>query len=126
MRNNRLATARVAAVAAFGIAFATFIGSGTAQSAPADCVVQWDPFNATATCHDIDAPPGREYVLIVDCWGLHGIPNAFPLYAIGPYSQSSSSFVPTSQTTGGCGTNWGAPSLNVGVITNAHVEIYRQ
>ncbi|PTR30563.1 hypothetical protein C8K36_102414 [Rhodococcus sp. OK519] len=125
MRNTLLATARVTAVVVSGLACATFIGSGAAQADPADCGVRWDPFNATATCHDIDAPPGREYVLIVDCWGLHGIPNAFPFYAIGPYTQSSRSFVPTGEAAGACGTNWGAPSLNAGVITNAHVEIYR-
>ncbi|MFC4604395.1 hypothetical protein [Rhodococcus kronopolitis] len=125
MRNTVLVAARVTAVAATGFAFATLIGSGTAQADPAECGVQWNAFNATATCHDTDAPAGREYALIVDCWGLHGIPNAFPLYAIGPYSQSSPSIAPTGQAMGNCGTNWGAPSMNVGVITNARVEIYR-
>ncbi|CAM2890284.1 Secreted protein [Prescottella defluvii] len=125
MRIALLAAARVTAVAVSGLAFATVVGSGTAQADPAPCVVQWDPFNASATCQDTGASPGREYVLVVDCWGLHGIPNAFPLYAIGPYSQSSRSFAPTGRETGACGTNWGAPSFNLGVITGAHVETYR-
>jgi len=126
LRGTILAAARVTAAVVSGLAFAATIGSGTAQADSQDCVIQRDAFSATATCHDTDAPPGREYALIVDCWGLHGIPNAFPFYAIGPFSQSSRSFVPTGQATGACSTNWGAPSLNAGVITNAHVEIYRQ
>lgn len=126
MRDTILAAARVATVAVSGLAFATIIGSGTAQADPQDCAIGRDAFSATATCNDTDAPPGREYVLITECWGLHGIPNAFPFYSIGPYSQSTRSFVPTGRDTGGCGTSWGAPSWNVGVITDAHVEIYRQ
>ncbi|MFD6896423.1 hypothetical protein ACFWB0_17960 [Rhodococcus sp. NPDC060086] len=125
MKSAICSAARVTAIVS-GLAFAAIIGSGTAQAAPQDCAIQQDPFNATVTCHDADAPPGREYALIVDCWGLHGIPNAFPLYAIGPYSQSSPSFAPTGQASGTCGTNWGVPSYNLGVITGAHVDIYRQ
>ncbi|MFD4466669.1 hypothetical protein ACFWPA_00065 [Rhodococcus sp. NPDC058505] len=125
MGSTLLAAARATAVAVSGLAFVGVVGSGTAQADPAPCVVQWDAFTAAATCHDTGAPPGREYALVVDCWGLHGIPNAFPLYAIGPYSQSSPSFAPTGQATGACGTNWGAPSMNLGVITGAHVATYR-
>lgn len=126
MRRTIIAAARVSAVAVSGLAFATVIGSGTAHAGPQDCAIQRDAFSAAATCHDTDAPPGREYVLVVDCWGLHGIPNAFPFYAVGPYSSSTRSFVPTDQASGNCSTNWGAPALNVGVVTDAHVEIYRQ
>lgn len=125
MKSTIRSTARITAIVS-GLAFATIVGSSTAHADPQDCTIQRDAFNATATCHDADAPPGREYALIVDCWGLHGIPNAFPLYAVGPYSQSSPSFVPTGQASGTCGTNWGAPSYNLGVITGAHVDVYRQ
>ncbi|MCJ0903655.1 hypothetical protein [Rhodococcus sp. ARC_M6] len=125
MRSTVIGATRTATVVS-GLAFAAIVGSGTAQADAQDCVIQRDVFSAAATCHDADASPGREYVLIVECWGVHGIPNAFPLYAIGPYSQSSRSFVPTGQGAGGCSTNWGAPSLNAGVIVNARVEIYRQ
>ncbi|MFE7417620.1 hypothetical protein [Rhodococcus sp. NPDC057529] len=126
MRSATIAATRITTAAVSGLAFAAIIGSGTAQAALQDCVIQRDAFSATATCHDTDAPPGREYALIVDCWGLHGIPNAFPFYAIGPFSQSSRSFATTGQATGSCSTNWGAPSLDAGVVTDAHVEIYRQ
>ena len=126
MKRAIVAAARVTAALVSGLAVAAIIGSGTAHADPQACVIQRDAFSATATCHDTGAPAGREYALIVDCWGLHGIPNAFPFYAVGPFSQSTRSFVPTGQAIGACGTNWGAPSLNVGVITNAHVEIYRQ
>ncbi|MFE4502375.1 hypothetical protein ACFRFQ_21195 [Rhodococcus sp. NPDC056743] len=126
MRRRIVGAARVTATVVSGLALAATIGSGTAQADPQDCVVERNVFSAMATCHDTDAPPGREYALIVDCWGIHGIPNAFPFYAIGPYSQSSPSFVPTGRGTGGCSTNWGVPSLNVGVVTNAHVQVYRQ
>lgn len=126
MTNKIFAAARVMTAVVSGVAFAAIIGSGTAGADPGDCVIQRDLFGATAACHDAAAPAGREYVLVVDCWGLHGIPNAFPLYAIGPYSQSSRSFAPTGGSEGGCSTNWGAPTLNAGVITNAHVEIYRR
>jgi uncharacterized oxidoreductase len=47
-----------------------------------------DYFSAAVTCHDTGAPPRREYNLSIECWGLHGIPNAFPFYATGPYSAS--------------------------------------
>ena len=137
MRTTSIA-ARITGTVVAGLAVAAFIGTGAAQAGgqpivqpvaqagPQNCTVHWDAFSATANCDDTGAPAGREYALIVDCWGLHGIPNAFPLYAVGPYSQTSRSFGPTGQATGGCSTNWGAPTLNAGVITNAHVEIYRQ
>lgn len=55
------------------------------------------------TCHDVDAPAGREYALIVDCFGLAGIPNAFPFMAFGPYGGSGNgSFSPSGQGTASC------------------------
>lgn len=126
MRSATIARARIAATVISGLVFASIIGSGTAQAAPQDCAVRWDALSASASCADTDAPPGREYMLIVECWGVHGIPNAFPFYAIGPYSQSTRSFVPTGGAAGGCSMSWGAPTLNAGLVTGAHVEIYRQ
>lgn len=126
MRSTISAVARVTTVVVSGLAFATIVGSGIAQAAPRDCTIQRDAFAASGTCHDNDAPPGREYFLSIDCWGLHGIPNAFPFYAVGPYTASTRSFLPTDRASANCSTSWGAPALNVGVVTNAHVEIYRQ
>ncbi|MEE3853129.1 hypothetical protein VZC37_22520 [Gordonia sp. LSe1-13] len=101
-------------------------GAGEAHAGVNDCDVRWNALGASAVCHDTGAPQGREYVLIVECWGLHGVPNRFPLYTVGPYTQSSRWFVPTGQASGNCSTSWGAPSFNAGVVTGAHVEIYRQ
>lgn len=102
------------------------VGAGNADARTDKCDVRWNALGASVTCHDTGAPPSREYVLIVECWGLHGIPNRFPLYAVGPYSQSSRWFVPTGRASGNCSSSWGAPSLNVGVVTGAHVGVYRQ
>ncbi|WP_232330385.1 hypothetical protein [Nocardia fusca] len=123
MKRTTAAAARVAAgaVTVSILGFATVIGSGTAQAAPQDCTVTRDLFGATAACHDLDAPAGREYALIVECFGLHGVPNAFPLMAIGPYQGSwSGSFPPTGQ---GAATCLGPTSI--GPATNAYVTIYR-
>ncbi|MEU5763936.1 hypothetical protein [Nocardia sp. NPDC047648] len=121
MSSTTIAAARVAAAAVSVLGFATVIGSGAAQAAPQDCVVTRDLFNATATCHDEDAPPGREYTLVVECVGLHGVPNAFPLMAIGPYRGSwSGSFSPSGQGTASC-----LGPTSIGTTTNAYVAIYR-
>ncbi|MCP2277769.1 hypothetical protein SAMN04244553_1774 [Nocardia amikacinitolerans] len=114
----RRTTAIVAATAVSG--FATVLGSGAAQAAPQDCAVTRDLVGATAKCHD-DGPPGREYALIVECFGLHGVPNAFPLMAIGPYQGSwSGSFGPSGQGTASC-----LGPMSIGTATNAYVTIYR-
>jgi hypothetical protein len=121
MSSTTIAAARVTAAAVSVLGFATVIGSGTAQAAPQDCVVTRDLFTATATCHDEDAPPGREYTLVVECVGLHGVPNAFPLMAIGPYRGSwSGSFSPSGQGTASC-----LGPTSIGTTTNAYVAIYR-
>ncbi|MFF2557496.1 hypothetical protein ACFVUS_41320 [Nocardia sp. NPDC058058] len=121
MRKSLVVTTRVMTTALIGVGFATAIGSGTAQAAPEDCQITRDLTGATATCHDVDAPAGREYALIVDCFGLHGIPNAFPLMAVGPYTGSwSGSFSPSGQGTSSCLGPW-----SVGTATGAHVAIYR-
>lgn len=121
MSSTTIAAARVTAAAVSVLGFATVIGSGTAQAAPQDCVVTRDLFTATATCHDEDAPPGREYTLVVECVGLHGVPNAFPLMAIGSYRGSwSGSFSPSGQGTASC-----LGPTSIGTTTNAYVAIYR-
>ncbi|MGY2061482.1 hypothetical protein ACW9HQ_41970 [Nocardia gipuzkoensis] len=122
MRSTTIAAARVTAAAVSVLGFTAVIGSGTAQAAPQDCVVTRDLFGATAACHDDDAPAGREYTLIVECVGLHGIPNAWPLMAIGPYRGSwGGSFAPSGQ---GAATCLGPSSI--GTATNAYVAIYRE
>ncbi|MET8797575.1 hypothetical protein ABZV91_14200 [Nocardia sp. NPDC004568] len=114
-------TARIAAAAALVSGFTAVLGAGAAHAAPQDCVVTRDLVGATATCHDGDAPAGREYALIVECFGLHGIPNAFPLMAIGPYQGSwSGSFAPSGQGSASC-----LGPMSIGTTTNAHVTIYR-
>ncbi|MFB7717838.1 MULTISPECIES: hypothetical protein [unclassified Nocardia] len=121
MRKSIVVSTRVLAAATVGLGFAAVIGSGTAQAAPQDCQITRDLTGATAICHDDDAPAGREYALIVDCFGLHGVPNAFPLMAIGPYSGSwSGSFSPSGQGTASC-----LGPYSVGTATGAHVAIYR-
>ncbi|WP_330179792.1 hypothetical protein OHB26_25580 [Nocardia sp. NBC_01503] len=122
MRTPLAATARVTTATLLGVGFAAVIGSGTAQAAPEDCTINRDLTGATATCHDVDAPAGREYALIVDCWGLHGVPNSFPLMAVGPYSGSwSGSFSPSGTGSASCVGPW-----SVGTATGAHVAIYRE
>lgn len=121
MRRTTTAAARIILAAASASAFATVLGSGTAQAAPQDCVTTRDLVSATATCHDNDAPVGREYALIVECFGLHGVPNAFPLMAIGPYQGSwSGSFSPSGHSTASC-----LGPMSIGTATNAYVKIYR-
>lgn len=120
MRTSVVA-ARVAIAALSSLGFAAMIGSGSAQAAPQDCTITRDLISATATCHDNGAPAGREYSLIVDCVGLHPVPNAFPLMAIGPYNGSwSGSFSPSGHGTASC-----LGPLSVGTATGAHAAIYR-
>ena len=120
MSRTTIFTAR-AVVGAIAVAgFATVLGSGVAQAAPQDCAVSRDLVGARATCHD-NGPAGREYTLIVECFGLHGVPNAFPLMAIGPYQGSwGGSFGPSGQSTASC-----LGPLSIGTATNAYVTIYR-
>ncbi len=103
------------------LGFAVVIGSGTARAAPQNCTVTLDLFGTTAGCHDVDMPVGTEYALIVECFGLHAVPNAFPILAIGPYQGSwSGPFPPSGQ---GAATCLGPTSI--GPATNAYVTIYR-
>ncbi|WP_280398492.1 hypothetical protein [Nocardia carnea] len=120
MRRTTMVAARIAIAAAVTSGFAAVLGAGPAQAAPQDCTVTRDLVSASATCHD-DGPPGREYALIVECFGLHPIPNAFPLVTIGPYQGSwSGSFGPSGHGTASC-----LGPLSVGTTTNAYVKIYR-
>ncbi|MGV9678129.1 hypothetical protein ACWDSJ_22865 [Nocardia sp. NPDC003482] len=113
-------TTAVAALAAAVAGFATVLAAGTAHAAPEDCTITRDLIGASATCHD-DGPAGREYALIVECWGLHGVPNAFPLMAFGPYQGSwSGSFGPSGQGSASC-----LGPTSIGTTTNAYVKIYR-
>ncbi|MFI5777479.1 hypothetical protein [Nocardia sp. NPDC051570] len=121
MRKMTTVAARVTVAAVSTLGLAAAIGSGTAQATPQDCVVTRDLISAKATCHDNDAPVGREYALIIECVGLHGIPNAFPFMDIGPYEGSwSGSFSPSGQGTASC-----LGPTSIGTATNAHVAIYR-
>ncbi|WP_290052560.1 hypothetical protein [Nocardia nova] len=121
MNRPTVVGARAIVAAAVVSGFATLLGSGVADAAPQDCAVSRDLFGATATCHD-DGPAGREYALIVECFGLHGIPGAFPLMAVGPYGGSwNGSFGPTGQGTASC-----LGPMSVGTATNAYVKIYRE
>ena len=126
MKRRILAAARVGTVIVSGLAFATIAGTGVADAAPQDCLIARNAFSATATCQDADAPAGREYTLVVDCWGLHFIPDRFPFAEVGPYSTGTRWFVPTGQATGNCSESWGGSPMSIGVVTGAHVEIYRQ
>ncbi|GGL01866.1 hypothetical protein [Nocardia jinanensis] len=119
MKETIVAAARVAAAGVSGLAFVAIVGSGAAQAAPQDCVVQRDLSGASATC---GPDGGSNYVLHVDCFGLYAS-GPFPLYGIGPYSALSYPFTPNGQRiTAGC-TGMG-PGV-VAVATNAYVEIYR-
>lgn len=121
MRRTTIAAARITIGAMSVLGAVAVIGSGTAHAAPQDCVVTRDLFGARAACHDTGAPVGREYTLVVECVGLHGVPNAFPLMAIGPYQGSwSGSFAPSGQGTATC-----MGPTSIGTATNAYVAIYR-
>ncbi|WP_245669416.1 hypothetical protein [Nocardia speluncae] len=120
MKRTTMVAARALVTAVAVSGFATVLGTGSAQAAPQDCAVTRDLVGASATCFD-DGPAGREYALIVECFGLHGVPNAFPLMAIGPYQGSwSGSFGPSGNGTASC-----LGPMSVGTATNAYVKIYR-
>ncbi|RMI32758.1 hypothetical protein EBN03_12475 [Nocardia stercoris] len=95
------------------------IGSGAAQAAPQDCVVERDLLGAAATCQP---DGGSNYVLHVDCFGLYA-GAFFPQYNIGSYQVLSYPFTPTGQrvATGCTGVGPGVAA----VATNAYVEIYQ-
>ncbi|WP_405159991.1 hypothetical protein OG203_26530 [Nocardia sp. NBC_01499] len=119
MRKTITAAARLAAAGVSGLAFVAIIGSGTAQAAPQDCAVQRDIFGATATCQP---DGGSNYVLHLDCFGLHGT-GPFPLMGVGSYKILSYPFTPNGQpVTAGC--TGAGPGL-IAIATNAYVEIYR-
>lgn len=120
MRSTTSITVRAVVAAAVVSGFATVLGAGSARAEPQDCVVTRDLAGASATCHD-NGPAGREYALIVECFGLHGVPGAFPLMAIGPYQGSwSGSFGPSGHGTASC-----LGPMSIGTATNAYVTIYR-
>ncbi|MEU0540346.1 hypothetical protein ABZ319_10780 [Nocardia sp. NPDC005978] len=122
MKERMVAAARVTAAAVPVLGLAAVFGSGTAQAAPEDCVITRDLISASATCSDVDAPPGREYTVVVECWGLAGIPNAWPLMGIGPYRGSwGGSFGPAGQGASSC-----LGPASVGGVTNAYVRVYRE
>ncbi|WP_256979181.1 MULTISPECIES: hypothetical protein [unclassified Rhodococcus (in: high G+C Gram-positive bacteria)] len=125
MRRTFVAATRVATVVVSGLAFSAIIGAGVSHADTQDCSISRDAFGASAACHDTGAPPGREYVLITECWGFH-VTATVPFLAVGPYTSSSRSFVPTGQASGNCGSSWDQPTSTLGVVTGAHVEIYRQ
>ncbi|WP_245556911.1 hypothetical protein [Jongsikchunia kroppenstedtii] len=116
-----VAVAAGSALAASGLGLGVMVGAGTAQAGPQDCTVTRDLVSATATCHDHNAPAGREYTVVVECNGLHGVPNAFPLMAFGPYRGSwGGSFGPSGHGSASC-----LGPFSVGVAAGAHVEMYR-
>ncbi|MBB5914187.1 hypothetical protein BJY24_003054 [Nocardia transvalensis] len=119
--SRTVAVTRTAVAAASVLGCAAVFGAGTANAAPEDCTVTRDLVGATATCHDVDAPPGREYSLVVECFGLAPVPFAFPLMTIGPYRGSwSGSFSPSGGGSASC-----VNGLSIGTATNAYVKIYR-
>lgn len=121
MSRTIVAAARITTAVVSGVGFAAVIGSGTAHAGPQDCTITRDLTSATAFCHDAGAPAGREYAVIAECNGLHGIPNAFPLMAIGPYDGSWSGAIgPWGQGTSSC-----MGPFSVGIATGARVAIYR-
>ena len=121
MRSTAIAAVRIVLAAASVSVFTTAIGAGAAHAAPEDCTVTRDLFGATATCHDYNEPAGREYSLIVECYGLHNQPFAFPLPAFGHYQGSwSGSFSPSGHGSASC-----LSPITIGTSTNAYVKIYR-
>lgn len=119
MKKTIVAVARVATAGFSGLAAVAIIGSGAAQAAPGDCIVERDLSGASATCQP---DGGSSYVLHVDCFGLYAR-GPFPLYGVGSYPVLSYPFTPAGQriTTGCTGMGPGV----IAVTTNAYVEIYR-
>ncbi|WP_245675985.1 hypothetical protein [Nocardia niwae] len=123
MKRSAAAVARLGVGAVSGLACVAIAGTGPAQGAPQDCVVEREIFSASATCPGDGVADGAEYVLRVECVGVYSS-GPFPLYAVGTYIQLSYPFTPNGQrTTTGC-MNWG-PGL-LGVVTNASVESYHR
>ncbi|KAF0836577.1 hypothetical protein [Nocardia caishijiensis] len=122
MRKSVVAAVRLTVAAASVMGFSAMVGSGVAQAGPQDCVVSRDLVGASVSCHDTGAPASREYSLVVECWGLAGIPNAFPLMGIGPYQGSwSGAISPTGQGSASC-----IGPYSIGTATNAYVLTYRE
>ncbi|MGW1741186.1 hypothetical protein ACWCPQ_20530 [Nocardia sp. NPDC001965] len=120
MKKTIASAARLATAGISGLAFVAIIGSGTAQAAPQDCVVERDLFGASAICRP---DGGSNYVLRVECLGLYAN-GPFPLYAIGPYHALSYPFTPSGErVTTGC---TGAGPGVIAVTTNAYVEVYQR
>ncbi|MER7454076.1 hypothetical protein ABTW96_27745 [Nocardia beijingensis] len=119
--NGKVAATRITVAAVSALGFVAVIGSGTAQAAPEDCTITRDLTSATAACHDTDAPAGREYTLVIECFGLAPVPYSFPLMTIGPYRGTwSGSFSPSGGGTASC-----LDAMSFGTVTNAYVRIYR-
>ncbi|MBF6178242.1 hypothetical protein [Nocardia otitidiscaviarum] len=119
MKKAIITAARLAVAGISGLALTAVVGSGTAQAAPHDCVVERDLTGASAIC----LPDGGDnYVLRVECFGLHAA-GPFPLYAVGPYHSLSYPFTPSGdRITASC--TGAGPGL-LAITTNAYVEIYR-
>ncbi|MGW6336582.1 hypothetical protein [Nocardia rhamnosiphila] len=119
MKKTISTAARLATAGISGLAFVAVIGSGAAQAAPQDCVVERDLFGASAICRP---DGGSNYVLRVECLGLYAN-GPFPLYAVGGYHTLSYPFTPSGEriTTGCTGAGPGV----VAVTTNAYVEVYQ-
>ena len=108
--------------AAAGVAFAATVGAGTAQAGPENCVVTLQLTGASAMCHDPDAPPGREYTVVVDCVGFSAALAPRPYAGFGPYSGGwGGSFGPEGQGSASC-----MGPLSVGIANGAHVSTYRE
>lgn len=119
MKKTIVTAARVAAAGIAGLSCTAIIGSGAAQAAPQDCVVERDLFGASAICHP---DGGSNYVLRVECVGLYAS-GPFPLYAVGPYHTLSYPFTPSGdRITAGC---TGAGPGIFAIATGAHVEVFR-
>ncbi|BCK52999.1 hypothetical protein [Nocardia wallacei] len=119
--SRTVAATRITVAAASVLGCVAVFGAGTANAAPEDCTVTRDLVGATAACHDVDAPAGREYSLVVECFGLAPVPFAFPLVTVGPYRGSwSGSFSPSGGGSASC-----LGPMSIGTVTNAYVRIYR-
>lgn len=120
MKRTAGIAARATVAAATVLGFSAVIGSGTAQAAPQDCSITRDLVSATATCHDVGAPPRREYTVVTECFGLHFVPNMFPIVAVGPYRGTwGGSFSPDGQGSSTC-----LGGAGVGTLTDAYVSVY--
>lgn len=58
--------------------------------------------------------------MVTECFGLHFVPNMFPIMAIGPYRGSwGGSFSPVGQGSSSC-----LDGTSLGTLTNAYVSVY--